>query len=151
MAVWWQNIEMSASPPTTSASVSARMRQQRSRNTVPELALRRVLHARGRRFRVEYPIPGLPRRRIDIAFTRARVAVFVDGCFWHSCPEHGTSPGNNAAWWKAKLEANRRRDDHTVAHLENLGWSVIRIWEHESAISAADVVEAMVRSRAPQV
>ena len=67
----------------------------------------------GERFRVEYPVPGLPRRRADIAFTRAKVAVFVDGCFWHSCPEHATRPTNNAGWWMAKLEANRRRDKHT--------------------------------------
>jgi DNA mismatch endonuclease (patch repair protein) len=112
------------------------MSRQRRRDTKPEVAIRKLLHARGFRFRVTLPIPGMPRRSIDIAFTRARVAVFVDGCFWHSCPEHRTQPVANSAWWSAKLETNRLRDQATSAHLTSLGWRVIRIWEHEDPIAA---------------
>jgi DNA mismatch endonuclease (patch repair protein) len=113
------------------------MSRQRRRDTEPEVAIRRLLHARGLRFRVALPIPGMSRRSMDVAFTRARVAVFVDGCFWHSCPVHRTSPAANAAWWSAKLETNQARDLATNAHLTALGWRVIRIWEHEDPASAA--------------
>jgi DNA mismatch endonuclease (patch repair protein) len=96
---------------------------------------------------VDYPLPGLPRRRADLAFPRAKVAVFVDGCFWHSCPQHATLPSNNAAWWSAKLARNRERDMHTTAHLQTLGWTVVRIWEHVPTLIAADMVEAKVWER----
>ncbi|GAA3694560.1 hypothetical protein GCM10022399_08920 [Terrabacter ginsenosidimutans] len=79
-------------------------------------------------------------------FTRAKVAVFVDGCFWHVCPLHSTSPVSNGAWWAAKLERNQQRDAQTAAHLEDLGWKVVRIWEHVPANEAADLVEAMLAS-----
>jgi DNA mismatch endonuclease (patch repair protein) len=104
--------------------------------------LRKVLHAHGKRFRVHYPLPGLPRQRADIAFPRLRVAVFVDGCFWHSCPDHATHPANNAEWWAAKLRRNRDRDAITTAHLQALGWRVVRVWEHVPPALAADLVEA---------
>lgn len=126
-------------PP--SASVSARMSRQRRRDTSPEMQLRRALHARGHRYRVDAPLPGMPRRRADLLFTRARVAVSVDGCFWHSCPEHATSPAANADWWARKLAANVRRDRETDAHLRALGWHVVRIWEHASVDSAVAAVE----------
>lgn len=110
--------------------------------TGPELALRRELHRRGLRFRVNHPgLPGRP----DIAFTRAKVAVFVDGCFWHACPQHGTMPRHNRDWWRAKLDRNVARDRRKDAALGELGWSVLHIWEHESAVSAADRVEAAWR------
>jgi len=112
------------------------MARQRTRDTRPELALRRALHAGGYRYRVNLPIPGLSRQSIDIAFTRARVAVFVDGCFWHRCPTHRTEPKNNAAWWRAKLLANEARDRVTDQHLRDAGWTVIRCWEHESPADA---------------
>lgn len=111
------------------------------RETAPELALRRALHAAGHRFRVVYPVPGNRRRTVDIAFTRARLAVFVDGCFWHSCPEHGTRPRANAAWWAGKLETNRSRDADTDRLLREAGWSVVRIWEHEDVPAAVAKVE----------
>ena len=118
------------------------------RETAPELALRRALHAAGHRFRVVYPVPGNRRRTVDIAFTRARLAVFVDGCFWHSCPEHGTRPRANEAWWAGKLEANRSRDADTDRLLREAGWSVVRIWEHEDVPGAvAKVEEALDLSR----
>lgn len=109
-----------------------------------ELAVRRALHAAGYRYRVQYPVPGLPRRTIDIAFTRAKVAVFIDGCFWHGCPEHGTEPRSNAEWWGTKLVANQGRDRDTTVHLEGLGWRVVRIWEHEAATAAASTLTAIV-------
>src|SRR4051812_22101064 len=100
-------------PASSSPAVSARMSRQRRRDTAPEIALRRLLHARGLRFRVDAkPLAGL-RRRADIVFTRARVAVFVDGCFWHGCPVHGTLPVANRQWWAAKLDANAARDRNT--------------------------------------
>ncbi|MEU4359575.1 very short patch repair endonuclease [Streptomyces virginiae] len=115
----------------SSAAVSARMSRQVSRDTAQEVAVRRLLHAAGLRYRVNLPVPGMRRRTIDIAFTRARIAVFLDGCFWHGCPQHATRPKANAEWWRAKLEKNMSRDRETTAHLEDAGWTVLRFWEHE--------------------
>lgn len=123
-----------------------RMESQRQRDTAPETQLRRELHRRGLRYRVDHPIP-LPRRRADIVFTGQRVAVFVDGCYWHGCPEHATAPKTNADWWRRKLDANIDRDRDTDRRLETAGWLVIRVWEHENLSEAADRVEAAVRSR----
>lgn len=117
------------------------MSAARRRDTHPEVLLRRELHARGRRFRVALRVPGNYRRTIDIAFTRHRVAVFVDGCFWHSCPTHGTLPTANRDWWTTKLAANRARGADTDQLLRAAGWSVVRIWEHTPAAEAADLVE----------
>jgi DNA mismatch endonuclease (patch repair protein) len=122
------------------------MKRQRQRDTAPELALRSRLHRQGLRFRVNHPLPGL-RRRGDIVFPGARVAVFVDGCFWHGCPEHGTWPKRNAEWWRAKIEANRERDRDTDARLAEAGWLAVRVWEHEDARSATRDVTAAVASR----
>jgi DNA mismatch endonuclease, patch repair protein len=123
------------------------MRRQRRRDTGAERALRSELHHRGFRFRVDYKLPGL-RRRADVAFPRQRVAVMVDGCFWHGCPEHGTWPKRNAEWWREKIEANRRRDRNTDGRLTEAGWVVVRAWEHEDALSAADrVADAVTRRR----
>ena len=98
----------------------------------------------GLRFRVELPVPGMARRTIDIAFTRAKVAVFVDGCFWHGCTLHGVEPKNNADWWARKISMNRARDEGTVRHLEALGWTVLRFWEHDSVESSAVYVRNAV-------
>ncbi len=117
------------------------MARQRRRDTAPEVALRRELHARGRRFRVDLAVPGLPRRRSDVAFTRRRVAVFVDGCFWHDCPVHRTTPVTNGTWWAEKLRRNTERDRETTDHLRALGWTVLRFWEHEDPRSCADAVD----------
>jgi DNA mismatch endonuclease (patch repair protein) len=132
--------------PSTTAEISARMSRQGTRDTAPEIALRKELHRRGLRFRVDYPVPGMPRRRVDIMFTRAQVAVLVDGCFWHSCPEHRTPPRSNAAWWSQKLAANTLRDRATDKHLSDLGWTVLRFWEHDPPAIAADVVEQAIRT-----
>lgn len=132
--------------PLTDARTSFRMSRQRRRDTDAEMMLRRLLHARGLRYRVDRPLPGMPRRRADLTFSSQRVVVFVDGCFWHGCPEHRTEPKNNGAWWAAKLARNVERDKETDAYLRDRGWTVLRIWEHEDPKRAADRVEAAVRS-----
>lgn len=125
------------------------MQRQAVRDTKPELALRRALFALGLRYRVAYPIPGLPRRSMDIAFPGAKLAIFVDGCFWHSCPEHGVSPKSSSAWWGAKLEGNRRRDSETTQHLVAEGWEVLRFWEHEDpSAEVAEILRRLHRLRA---
>jgi DNA mismatch endonuclease (patch repair protein) len=100
----------------------------------------------GLRFRVDWPLPGT-RRRADLAFAKARVAVFVDGCFWHRCPLHATWPKANAEWWRAKIDGNYQRDRDTDARLTALGWRVMRFWEHEPVDSAARAVAEAVRRR----
>ena len=122
------------------------MSRVRNRHTAPEMAIRRELHRRGLRYRVNMAILRIGRTRPDIVFTRARVAVFVDGCFWHRCPDHGSFPKSNADWWRQKLDVNVRRDLTTNKALADAGWTVIRVWEHEDANTAADRVEATVRS-----
>ena len=134
-------------PLPSSSAVSQRMSRARREDTAPEVALRSELHRRGLRFRVHVPLPFDRRRRADVAFPSAKVAVFVDGCFWHSCPEHATWPKANAAFWLDKLQGNRKRDLDTNKQLRQLGWEPVRIWEHESSADAADVVEAVVRRR----
>ncbi len=117
------------------------------RDTSAELDLRRALHARGLRFRVDRPVLPDRRRRVDIVFGPALVAVFVDGCFWHGCPEHETQPKSNVAFWREKVEANRQRDRDTDERLHNAGWAVVRVWEHEDADAAADLIKRLVRQR----
>lgn len=111
------------------------------RDTQPELLLRSELHRRGLRYRVQVKVPGNHRRTIDIAFKRIRLAVYVDGCFWHGCPEHGTRPTTNADWWDWKRARNRARDWDTDRLLHEAGWSVLRVWEHEDPAVAADKVQ----------
>ena len=94
-------------------------------------------------------MPGQRRRTIDIAFTRQKLAVFVDGCFWHGCPEHGTSPRANSQWWLRKLEANHARDLDTNSMLRDRGWTVLRIWEHEEAACAATNVHEILSPQYP--
>jgi DNA mismatch endonuclease (patch repair protein) len=116
----------------------------RRRDTTPEIALRRRLHAAGLRFRVDYPLPFDRRRRADIVFTKVKLAVFVDGCFWHSCPSHGTIPTRNADYWLPKLTRNRARDTETNRRLLDDGWAVLRFWEHEDPDEAAGRIAAEV-------
>lgn len=131
----------------SSAEVSYRMSRARRRDTAPELALRRELHRLGLRYRVDRPLPGLPRRRADVLFGPARVAVFVDGCFWHGCPEHSTTPRANREWWTEKIRANQERDRDTDEHLTDLGWLVLRFWEHDDPVRAAATVLVAVTDR----
>lgn len=102
------------------------MSRVRDRDTAPELKLRKALWARGHRYRLQYPLSGRP----DLTFVRARVVVFVDGCFWHCCPIHATFPKSNANWWRRKLRRNRERDQEVTRGLISEGWTVLRFWEH---------------------
>ncbi len=122
------------------------MRANSRKDTRPEQALRAALQRRGLRFRKHYALAASGRCRADIVFTRARVAVFVDGCFWHRCPEHGTRPRTNNAYWSAKIDRNVARDREQGRLLEQAGWRVVRVWEHEEVSSAADRVEWVLRS-----
>lgn len=134
-------------PIASSSAVADRMSRQASRDTAQELAVRRLLYSRGLRYRVNVPVPGMARRTADIAFKGPRVAVFLDGCFWHGCPEHGTSPKANGEWWRTKLDRNIARDLETTEHLSALGWTVLRFWEHEDVEKVAERVAAEVRKR----
>jgi DNA mismatch endonuclease (patch repair protein) len=116
------------------------------RDTPCELAIRSLVHRDGLRFRVDWPLPGT-RRRADLAFVSAKVAVFVDGCFWHGCPRHGTWPKANGAWWRAKIEGNIRRDRNTDVVLRKTGWKVLRFWEHDDSTAAAKEIDKVVRRR----
>ena len=139
-----------ASPDSWASSYTARRAMQANRrvDTQPELRLRSALHRLGLRFRRDHRVD-LPdvRVRVDVAFTRARVAVFVDGCFWHGCPDHGEQPRANAYYWREKIERNRRRDQRIDGALREAGWVPVRVWEHEDLISAAERVGALVRAR----
>jgi DNA mismatch endonuclease, patch repair protein len=126
-------------PIPLSASVSAQMSRMPRRNSGPEMRIRKILHRRGLRYRVHPTLPGRP----DIAFTRVRVAVFVDGCFWHACPLHGVLPKNNRTWWAEKLERNIERDREKDTALVRDGWTVLHVWEHEDSVAAADRIEAL--------
>jgi DNA mismatch endonuclease (patch repair protein) len=130
-------------PPDSKASsraVRANMQANRGRDTGPELALRSLLHATGLRYRVNArPVPEI-RRRADVVFPRDRVAVFVDGCFWHGCPQHSRPAKTNAEAWSAKIEGNRVRDTETNTLLRSAGWTVLRVWEHDDVEEAARMV-----------
>lgn len=131
-------------PTPLSTTVSDQMKRMPRASSGPELAIRKELHRRGLRFRVNYSkLPGRP----DIVFTRARVAVFIDGCFWHACPEHGILPKNNREWWRVKLARNVERDAEKDIVLRDHGWIVLHFWEHENPIDVADAVEHVWRSR----
>jgi DNA mismatch endonuclease (patch repair protein) len=125
----------------SSAEVSEQMSRVRNRNTNAELALRRALHRRGLRYRVNARLPDAGRSIPDITFVRHRILVFVDGCFWHRCPEHATFPKVNSAWWLEKLDRNVSRDRATNATLKAAGWTVVRVWEHEDPELAADRIQ----------
>lgn len=145
-----QPVRLGASWAAT-PGIRRRMQLQRGRNTKPEMRLRRELHRRGLRYRLDQPVvPGTKRRRVDIVFPTARLAVFVDGCFWHGCPEHGRRTHDVNGWyWPDKIAGNRQRDRDTDARLIDSGWQVIRVWEHDDAVGAADAIEAIVRMATP--
>lgn len=135
-------------PAASSAQALARMQRQRRTDTRPESELRRRLHRRGLRYLVDapLPLPGL-RRRADVLFRGALVAVFVDGCYWHACPIHGTTPKTNREWWASKLALNVARDRDTDQRLADAGWLAVRVWEHDEPDAAADLIERIVRRR----
>lgn len=138
-----------AVPPASSTQALQRMRRQARSNTRPELALRRLVHRAGLRYLVDAPLPlqGV-RRRADLLFRGAKVAVFVDGCFWHACPVHAAKPKSNAIWWFDKLAANVARDRDTDRRLTEAGWAVVRVWEHQPPEQAAAEVQRVVAARA---
>jgi DNA mismatch endonuclease (patch repair protein) len=124
------------------------MSRQARKDTDPEMAVRRLLYAAGLRYRLQRRVPGMARRTIDIAFPGLRIAVFMDGCFWHGCPQHATSPKANASWWRTKLDKNVARDIETTQHLEQAGWVVLRFWEHEAPTVVAErIADEIGRAR----
>ncbi|MFF2566728.1 very short patch repair endonuclease [Streptomyces sp. NPDC058084] len=131
-----------------SDAVRSVMRANRGKDTKPELRLRSLIHAAGLRYRVSTrPLPEL-RRTADLVFTKVRVAVFVDGCFWHGCPEHFRPARKNAEFWTAKIAANQARDEETDRLLSEAGWRVVRVWEHEDPAEAARRVVEIVHTQA---
>lgn len=139
--------ESALRPSASSDAARRRMKSTPQRDTPAELRIRKLLHGMGLRYLVDAkPIEELP-RRADIVFRSAKVAVFVDGCFWHGCSEHGTWPKANAQFWRAKILANMERDADTNVRLRDLGWVVIRVWEHEDPSVAATHIARQVRSR----
>lgn len=140
---------MTASTKVAPSSAEARRRMQsvRQKSTSAESALRRELHARGLRYRIQVPVLTKPRRVADVAFSGLRVAVFVDGCFWHGCPQHATWPKQNAEFWRAKILANQQRDRDTDERLRAEGWKVVRAWEHEPPDRVAAKVATIVAKR----
>ncbi|WP_456849626.1 very short patch repair endonuclease [Bradyrhizobium sp. USDA 4504] len=123
------------------------MSRTHGRDNPQERALRSALFREGFRFRVHYRVPGVARRSIDVAFVGSRLAVFLDGCFWHGCPQHATWPARNADFWRQKIEANRKRDRETDALLAATGWRVVRIWEHEDTDAAVARIRDVVKGR----
>lgn len=133
----------------TSPAVRRCMQANRPTGTTPELRLRSELHRLGLRFRKDLTLrAGDLRTRPDVVFTRARVVVFVDGCFWHRCPQHATDPKANSDYWEPKLEANVARDRRADNALTADGWHVVRVWEHEETREAAKHVAVVVAARA---
>jgi len=142
---------MAAVRPVGASSEGVRksMQANKGRDTKPELALRRAVHGLGLRYRVSVRPLSAIRRTADLVFTRVKVAVFLDGCFWHGCPQHHTKARTNAEYWAEKVTRNRERDAETDRLLEEAGWKVIRVWEHEDPLEAAHRVAEVVRSRRP--
>ncbi|MDA0632263.1 very short patch repair endonuclease [Nonomuraea sp. MCN248] len=131
----------------SSDAVRAVMRANRSRDTKPELALRRAVHSLGLRYRVATrPLPSL-RRTADLVFTRAKIAVFLDGCFWHGCPTHQNAVMTNSHYWSEKIRRNTLRDQDTDSKLVAAGWTSIRVWEHDDPAEAALRIADVVRGR----
>jgi DNA mismatch endonuclease (patch repair protein) len=128
----------------SSLAASLRMAKVRQTGTDAELALRREMYRIGLRYRINYEVLKNPRRVADIAFPGRKIVVFVDGCFWHGCTEHGTWPKRNAEFWRQKIDANRRRDADTNARLKATGGTALRFWSHESPAAAAKTIARVV-------
>lgn len=130
----------------TSEASRRTMLGNRSKDTRPELELRRALRRRGLTgYRLRWKVPGAPRRSIDVAFVGRRLAVLVDGCYWHGCPQHFAVPKGNRAYWSKKVARNRERDLETTALLESAGWRVLRFWSHEDPEKCVNIVEGIMR------
>jgi DNA mismatch endonuclease (patch repair protein) len=128
----------------SSPETSRRMAKVRQKGTGAEIALRRELYQGGLCYRVDYEVLKKPGRVADVAFPALKIAIFVDGCFWHGCPEHATWPKQNAEFWRQKSEVNRLRDAATNSRLLDVGWTVLRFWEHESPIRGTETVAQTV-------
>lgn len=128
----------------SSPATSRRMAKVRQKGTDAEVALRQEMHRIGLRYRIDYEVQRKPRRIADVAFPGRKIAVFVDGCFWHGCPEHATWPKRNAEFWQQKIKANRKRDADTSERLRSVGWTVLRFWSHESPTEAARAIARMI-------
>jgi DNA mismatch endonuclease (patch repair protein) len=140
-------VTRSRTPTPLSELVSAQMQRMPRSSTSPEITLRQHLHRLGMRFRLHpRQLPGRP----DIALTRARIAIFVDGCFWHACPSHGSLPKNNREWWRDKLAANVARDRAKDVELQALGWLPHHVWEHEEPAAAANAIRDLWMARRAQ-
>jgi DNA mismatch endonuclease (patch repair protein) len=126
------------------------MRGNRGRDTTPELALRSALHRLGYRYRVDRPPVASVRRKADMVFTRRRVAVFLDGCYWHGCPDHFRLPSTNTEYWHDKIAGNQRRDRDTDQRLREAGWTPVRVWEHEPLEHAIEQVTAALDAGPPR-
>lgn len=135
-------------PEPTSPTATKIAKANRRSDTRIEVALRSTMHRRGLRFRKDHLVrAGGQRARVDICFPRAKVAVFVDGCFWHLCPQHARVPRTNVAYWMPKLEANVARDRRIDTAFISDGWTVLHVWEHDTTTGAADRVQAAVEAR----
>ncbi|WP_090040365.1 MULTISPECIES: very short patch repair endonuclease [unclassified Leifsonia] len=134
-------------PWASSAAVRKVMQGNRSRDTKAEIAVRRLVHAKGLRYRVSAKPEADLRRSADLIFRSVKVVVFIDGCYWHGCPEHFKSPQTNAAYWSSKVGRNRLRDVETTRILEERGWLVMRFWEHEEPQLVADRIGNVVQQR----
>lgn len=135
---------------SSAATVSARMRLVRTRDTGPEIAVRRLLHRMGLRYRLQRRVLPGQRIRPDIDFPTEKVAVLVHGCFWHGCALHASWPVANAEWWRRKIQGNQARDRETEELLRSSGWAVVVVWEHDNPSDAAGMVAEIVRRRRPQ-
>lgn len=138
-------------PSPADAETSLRMKRVRRRDTLPEVALRSEIHRLGLRYAIDRRPISSVRRRADLVFRSAKVAVFVNGCYWHACPIHGSWPRNNARWWRAKLLRNRERDQETDEILGQQGWISVRVWEHDDPKAIACSVARVVRRRRNQL
>lgn len=137
-----------------SPGVRRRMQRTAQRDNEFERAVRSLLHARGLRYRIHHKLPGLKRTTSDIAFPGLRIAIFLDGCFWHGCEIHPPSVKKNTGFWLQKIERNRARDIRATSHLVSLGWTVLRFWEHETTESIAETIFSAVqeaRASSPRV
>ena len=134
-------------PKASSESALRRMQTVKSKNTAPEMTLRSLIYDKGFRYRIDArPLREL-NRRADIVFRTVKVAVYVDGCFWHGCPIHGTQAKANAEFWSFKIKQNQERDIDTIKHLRKAGWKVIRVWEHEDPVKASEKICRVISKR----
>lgn len=153
MTLWDKGCIRKRAPKASSAAVRRVMQQNVGRETHPEKKLRSLLFRSGLRFRKDCsPVPD-GRVTVDIVFPKQRICIFVDGCFWHGCPLHFEVPKTHSSWWQEKIADNRQRDVRQTRLLTALGWTVIRMWEHEvkedSVSSKVKEIKEVVQQTVP--